>query len=156
MEIFFAVQFAYNCRPEFIIQFPVQQKINRFFYRIQIGLQKPGQGRVILRTGFDIDSSHLDEIFFCKIFQNFWLRSVCVKFDRISHLADFNNKIFKVCTQCRFPAGNTDPFQNPGPLFEKTQNFFLRNLRLLGRMQHQRTVLAERTAEIAAAKKDRP
>ena len=50
---------------------------------------------------------------------------------------------------------NTDPFQNPGSLFEKTQNFFLRNLRLLGRMQHQRTVLAERTAEIAASQKDR-
>lgn len=60
------------------------------------GCSRPDRRRIIFRTGFDVHSSFLDQTFISKIFQNFRMRAVCVKFDRITEIVDFLYKVFKV------------------------------------------------------------
>ena len=80
-------------------------------------MQQAGQRRIIFRTGFDVHSSFLDQTFISKIFQNFRMRAVCVKLDRITEIVDFLYKVFKVRRKRWFAAGDTDTFKDSLTLF---------------------------------------
>ena len=95
-KIFFVMKFPDYSSTEFIIIIMMQKKINGFFYGIQIWVHKPCKRRVIIRTGFDIYCSHLNQILFKKIFQNPGMCTICVQLYRITQAADFSDKICKI------------------------------------------------------------
>ena len=119
IEIVFAVQFTDNRGAEFIVQISVQQEVDCLLYRIKVRVKKTCQGRVILGTGFDIHSSHLDKIFLGKIFQNFRMGSIGIQFDRISHFVDLAYKGLQICTERGLSSGDADSFQNTGSLLQE-------------------------------------
>ena len=82
------------------------------------------------------------------------MRAVGVELDEIAQLLDGADQLRKLRFQGGFAAGDTDAVQHPPPFFQEGEDVILRNHRFFIRTENQTSVLAEGTAEIAAAKKD--
>ena len=133
----------------------MEQKRNCFLNGGQIRMHHACERRIIIRTGLDIYGCLLNQSAFGQMLQNGRTSSVGIQFDGIPEGMYFADKIFQIRSKGRFSAGNTDAVQNSAAFFQEREHFFFRDHWFICRMQYKRTVLAERTAEIAASQKDR-
>ena len=108
----------------------------------------------MLRRGFDVHGNIVQKPLAEKIFNDFRPIAVGIQFHQQPELLYFFEKNGQIRLQRRFSAGDADAGEDAAPFGKHLQNFRLVKLRKPGGMEDKVSVLAERTAEIAAARKN--
>ena len=82
-----------------------------------------------------------------------WKGAVRVQFNKEAQRADAPEKAFQLRLKQRLAAGHGHAVEQTAPFFQKAEEFFLRDV--LAAAQHQRRVVAEGTAKVAAGQENR-
>ena len=106
-------------------------------------------------SGYETEGKEPDFALLCQMAENLRTASVCIQLDAQSQAADLEDKLFQsFWLKTGLASADADSIKNPAPLFQKGQNI-IRRIQGKHIFSKNFTVMAERTAEIAAAGKDR-
>jgi len=114
-------------------------------------VRNAGKNGISPGTCFNIHCDHIDQSVFCKGFQRVGTGAVCIELYGISKIFYILKKRAKGRGEGRLASGDAHAVENPMAFFQERENFFSGIFRLVFRAYHKSAVLAEGTAEIAAA-----
>ena len=120
-----------------------------------VGLVQPAGFRVFGARILNVHRGVIDQPRFDHSAQHVGAVAVGVQLDGEAEGADLLGERGQVLVQRRLAAGDADAVKDAGPLLQEREERLLGHLRLACAGQNERAVLAEGTAEIAAAQKDR-